>query len=294
MFFTKSRRRAAAQGELRRECGWHLRDTAGSIAATGFWQLAPMGVNFPRSGCPGRLGMALIPIVELGVAEAYDILTRHFGVTGLPPLDAIENEDWGRDYVLSRLFDMPAASLRRPGLSPTRGIATIGPDDLAREAVLRDASALRSPRDDSSRAAVKVTRSPCSRASWASRSVWPARWQSWASEGQESDRLGHPGEMRGGDVDRGVEFARLHQQVDQDLGRRRGLALFLHFLAHFLLEMGDRCRRSRGPGVLSSRRRNPRRCVRMAVSLRRRAGERGIVHTRSNRPRARLPPDRRP
>ena len=29
--------------------------------------------------------MALTPIVELGVAEAYTILTEHFGVTGLPP-----------------------------------------------------------------------------------------------------------------------------------------------------------------------------------------------------------------
>ena len=38
--------------------------------------------------------MALIPIVELGVSEAYAILTEHFGVHGLPPLGAIENEDW--------------------------------------------------------------------------------------------------------------------------------------------------------------------------------------------------------
>ena len=37
--------------------------------------------------------MGLIPIVELGVSEAYVILTEKFGVAGLPPLDAIENED---------------------------------------------------------------------------------------------------------------------------------------------------------------------------------------------------------
>ena len=60
--------------------------------------------------------MALIPIVELGVAEAYDILTRHFGVEGLPPLDAIENEDWGRDYLLSRLCDLPAELLTQAGV----------------------------------------------------------------------------------------------------------------------------------------------------------------------------------
>jgi hypothetical protein len=60
---------------------------------------------------------ALIPIVELGVAEAYEILTGHFGAPGLPPLDAIENEDWGRDYVLSRLYEIPASQLATAGLS---------------------------------------------------------------------------------------------------------------------------------------------------------------------------------
>jgi hypothetical protein len=59
---------------------------------------------------------ALIPIVELGVAEAYEILTGHFGVEDLPPLDAIENEDWGRDYLLSRLYQMPAGQLESAGL----------------------------------------------------------------------------------------------------------------------------------------------------------------------------------
>ena len=65
--------------------------------------------------------MALISIVELGVLEAYDILTRHFGVVGLPPLDAIENEDWGRDYLLSRLFEMPASALAEAGLVADSG-----------------------------------------------------------------------------------------------------------------------------------------------------------------------------
>jgi hypothetical protein len=60
--------------------------------------------------------MALIPIVELGVDEAYEILTRHFGVSGLPPLDSIENEDWGRDYLLSRLHDFSAPELAGAGL----------------------------------------------------------------------------------------------------------------------------------------------------------------------------------
>ena len=60
--------------------------------------------------------MALKSIVELGVDEAYDILVRHFGINGLPPLPAIENEDWGRDYVLSRLFELPAGELAAAGL----------------------------------------------------------------------------------------------------------------------------------------------------------------------------------
>jgi hypothetical protein len=61
--------------------------------------------------------MALKPIVELGVAEAYAILTRQFGVTDLPPLDAIENEDWGRDYLLGRFLEIPTPSLAQAGLS---------------------------------------------------------------------------------------------------------------------------------------------------------------------------------
>jgi hypothetical protein len=60
--------------------------------------------------------MALTPIVELGVSEAYAILTERLGVNGLPPLDAIENEDWGRDYLLSRLVDLPASALAEVGL----------------------------------------------------------------------------------------------------------------------------------------------------------------------------------
>ena len=61
--------------------------------------------------------MGLIPIVELGVSEAYAILTEKFGVAGLPPLDAIENEDWGRDYLLSRFLEIPAPALAAAGLS---------------------------------------------------------------------------------------------------------------------------------------------------------------------------------
>jgi len=60
--------------------------------------------------------MGLTPIVELGVAEAYAILVGRFGLTDLPPLEAVENEDWGRDLVLSRFQELPAAALAEAGL----------------------------------------------------------------------------------------------------------------------------------------------------------------------------------
>ena len=60
--------------------------------------------------------MELVPIVELGVAEAYSILVERFGQADLPPLEAIENEDWGRDFLLSRLLEMSEESLADVGL----------------------------------------------------------------------------------------------------------------------------------------------------------------------------------
>jgi hypothetical protein len=60
--------------------------------------------------------VALKPIVELGVAEAYELLLVRFGARDLPPLDAIENEDWGRDYLLSRLQELPPVALAEAGL----------------------------------------------------------------------------------------------------------------------------------------------------------------------------------
>jgi len=60
--------------------------------------------------------MALKPVVELGVAEAYEVLLVRFGISNLPPLEAIENEDWGRDYLLGRFEEIPAEMLRQSGL----------------------------------------------------------------------------------------------------------------------------------------------------------------------------------
>ncbi|WZP00041.1 hypothetical protein EP7_001658 [Isosphaeraceae bacterium EP7] len=62
-------------------------------------------------------GPKLTPIVELGVAEAYELLETRFGMAGMPPLNAIENEDWGRDWLLSRFFEFPPELLAAAGLS---------------------------------------------------------------------------------------------------------------------------------------------------------------------------------
>jgi hypothetical protein len=62
--------------------------------------------------------MDLIPLVELSVADAHQILTSRFKVQDLPPLASVENEDWGRDYLLSKLFEMPRQALTEAGLTP--------------------------------------------------------------------------------------------------------------------------------------------------------------------------------
>jgi hypothetical protein len=64
--------------------------------------------------------MELTPIFELGVDEAYAILAGRFGQSDLPPLDAIENEDWGRDLLLSRFESMTVEALAEAGLSRDR------------------------------------------------------------------------------------------------------------------------------------------------------------------------------
>jgi hypothetical protein len=77
--------------------------------------------------------MGLIPLVELSVAEAHEILSSHFQVPDLPPLVSVENEDWGRDYLLTKLFDMPRDALARAGLSPDDPPPLVWPEqaDLA-------------------------------------------------------------------------------------------------------------------------------------------------------------------
>ena len=66
--------------------------------------------------------MELTPLVELGVSEAYEILTDRFGVHDLPPLDALENEDWGRDYLLSRFLELSRSALAEAGLCVSEAV----------------------------------------------------------------------------------------------------------------------------------------------------------------------------
>ena len=65
--------------------------------------------------------MELIPIPELGVAEAYAILARRLGDSALPPLDAIENEDWGRDLLFSHFESLSDDALAELGLTRDEG-----------------------------------------------------------------------------------------------------------------------------------------------------------------------------
>ena len=55
-------------------------------------------------------------VYDLSTEEAYHIVADHFG-HGLPPLDAVENEDWGRDYVLQFLQRHSAEELAEVGLT---------------------------------------------------------------------------------------------------------------------------------------------------------------------------------
>ena len=55
-------------------------------------------------------------IHDLTTEEAYRLVSDHFGHS-LPPVDAVENEDWGRDYVLQKLIEHTPEGLAAVGLS---------------------------------------------------------------------------------------------------------------------------------------------------------------------------------
>ena len=55
-------------------------------------------------------------VFDLTTEEAYRLATGHFH-HACPPLDAVENEDWGRDYVLQLLRGHSAEELAAAGLT---------------------------------------------------------------------------------------------------------------------------------------------------------------------------------
>jgi hypothetical protein len=61
-------------------------------------------------------GHPLRSIYDLTTEEAYRLVAGHFGHE-LPPLEAVENEDWGRDYVLQHLQQHTDVELARAGLT---------------------------------------------------------------------------------------------------------------------------------------------------------------------------------
>ena len=58
-------------------------------------------------------------IHDLTTEEAYHLVHDRLGHE-LPPLDAVENEDWGRDYVLQRFLKHSAEELAALGLTLDR------------------------------------------------------------------------------------------------------------------------------------------------------------------------------
>jgi hypothetical protein len=55
-------------------------------------------------------------IDDLTTEDAYRLVQERFGHE-LPPLETIENEDWGRDYVLQHFEQHTAAELAEAGLT---------------------------------------------------------------------------------------------------------------------------------------------------------------------------------
>lgn len=61
----------------------------------------------------------LRPILELETAELHALVQelREWVPGELPAVEAVENEDWGRDYLLQRLEQVPPEELARRGLA---------------------------------------------------------------------------------------------------------------------------------------------------------------------------------
>lgn len=87
----------------------------GEFALPGFDQPAVKYV-LRREEYAARNGPGLRSVHDLSTEEAYLLAADHFG-HDLPSLESVENEDWGRDYVLQRLASHSAAELAAAGLT---------------------------------------------------------------------------------------------------------------------------------------------------------------------------------
>ncbi|MCS7160961.1 MAG: hypothetical protein RMJ19_10870 [Gemmatales bacterium] len=54
-------------------------------------------------------------LFELSTEEAWRLLAEHLR-QDVPPLEAVQNEDWGRDYILQRLLQQPHETLHQLGI----------------------------------------------------------------------------------------------------------------------------------------------------------------------------------
>jgi hypothetical protein len=75
-----------------------------------------MGAMARGAEVPRFQGGFMRSVHDLTTEEAYRLAADHFGHE-LPPLDAVENEDWGRDYVLQQLGTHTAEELAAVGLT---------------------------------------------------------------------------------------------------------------------------------------------------------------------------------
>jgi hypothetical protein len=66
--------------------------------------------------CLEYLGASMRSTYDLTTEEAYRLVADHFGHE-LPPLDAVENDDWGRDYVLQHFQQHSNEELAAVGLT---------------------------------------------------------------------------------------------------------------------------------------------------------------------------------
>jgi MFS family permease len=64
---------------------------------------------------PWKGARAMRSIYDLTTEEAYRLAAEHFG-HDLPPWEAVENEDWGRDYVMQKLMQHSTEELAAAGV----------------------------------------------------------------------------------------------------------------------------------------------------------------------------------